>query len=79
MPHIVVKLYPGRSEEIKNRLATKIAEDVATIAECKDSAVSVAIEEIEPDDWAEKVYKPDILDKQNTIYIKPGYNPYSVS
>ena len=76
MPHIVVKLYPGRSEEIKNRLATKIAEDVATIADCKDSAVSVAIEEIQPDDWAEKVYKPEILDKQDTIYVKPGYNPF---
>lgn len=76
MPHIVVKLYPGRSEETKNRLAVKIAEDVAMIAECKDSVVSVAVEEIQPDDWAEKVYKPDILDKQNTIYVKPGYNPF---
>jgi len=28
-----------------------------------------------PEDWAEKVYKPDILGKPETIYKKPGYNP----
>ncbi len=28
-----------------------------------------------PEDWAEKVYEPDILGKPETIYKKPGYNP----
>jgi 4-oxalocrotonate tautomerase len=26
-----------------------------------EESVSVAIEEIKPEDWAEKVYKPDIV------------------
>jgi 4-oxalocrotonate tautomerase len=30
---------------------------------------------VKPEDWAEKVYKPDILDKSETIYKKPGYDP----
>jgi hypothetical protein len=34
-----------------------------------------AFEEIAPKDWTEKVYKPDILGKPNTIYKKPGYDP----
>jgi 4-oxalocrotonate tautomerase len=38
--------------------------------------VSVAIEEIKPDDWAEKVYEPDIADNQEKIYKRPGYNPF---
>jgi len=29
MPHITVKLWPGRSEEIKRNLAEKIAKDVS--------------------------------------------------
>ena len=33
-------------------------------------------EEIAKEDWAEKVYKPDILDKQQSLYVKPGYNPF---
>lgn len=36
--------------------------------------VSVGIEEVEPQGWTEKVYKPDILGKPKTIYKKPGYD-----
>ena len=38
-------------------------------------AVSVGIEDVDPKDWTEKVYKLDILGKPATIYKKPGYNP----
>ncbi|HDQ03279.1 MAG TPA: 4-oxalocrotonate tautomerase [Deltaproteobacteria bacterium] len=76
MPHIIVKLYPGRSEEQKKELAEKIAEDVVAIAKCEEKTVSVAFEEILPEDWPQKVYKPDILNKQNNLYKKPGYNPF---
>ena len=40
-----------------------------------DDAVSVTIEEVEPDDWAEKVYKPDIVNGAGKLYKKPGYDP----
>ena len=76
MPHVIVKMYPGRSEEVKNRLADEIANSVAKIAECKETVVSVAIEEIEQDEWAQTVYKPDIINKSETLYKKPGYNPF---
>jgi 4-oxalocrotonate tautomerase len=76
MPHVIVKLYPGRSEQQKTRLAEKIVEDVVAIAKCEEKSVSVAIEEIKPEAWAEKVYKPDILDNQERLYKKPGYNPF---
>jgi len=76
MPHVIVKLYPGRSDEIKTQLADEIAKDVAAIAGCEEKSVSVAVEEIKPEDWAEKVYRPDILDNQHGLYKKPGYNPF---
>lgn len=76
MPHVIVKLYPGRSERQKQHLADEIAKDVAAIAICEDKSVSIAIEEIDKDDWAESVYKPDILDNKNCLYKKPGYNPF---
>jgi 4-oxalocrotonate tautomerase len=31
---------------------------------------------VEPEDWAEKVYKPDILIKPEKLYKKPGYNAF---
>ncbi len=76
MPHIIVKLHPGRSEEQKKRLAEEITRDVVAIAECPEGAVSVAFEEIGPADWVEKVYRPDILEKEASLYKKPGYNPF---
>lgn len=76
MPHVIVKLYPGRSDQQKARLAEEIAKDVVAIAGCKEKSVSVAFEEIKPEDWAEKVYRPDILGNQQRLYKKPGYNPF---
>ncbi len=38
--------------------------------------VSVAFEEIDKNDWPEKVYKPDIIEKKENLYIEPGYNPF---
>ncbi|MCP4552768.1 MAG: 4-oxalocrotonate tautomerase [Bacteroidetes bacterium] len=76
MPHIIVKLYPGRSEQQKVKLTKKIVKNVVEIAECKETSVSVVFEEIEPINWAEKVYKPDIVDCRGTLYKKPGYDPF---
>jgi len=75
MPHVIVKLYPGRSEQQKSRLAEEIVKDVVAIAKCGEEAVSVAIEEIKAEDWEEEVYKPDILGKPESLYKKPGYDP----
>jgi len=77
MPHIIVKLYAGRSEQLKKELTEKIVKSVVEATECKEAAVSVAIEEFEPQDWAEKVYRPDILDNQANLSKKPGYNPFA--
>jgi 4-oxalocrotonate tautomerase len=76
MPHVIVKLYPGRTEEQKNRLAEAITKEVMTIAQCEEKSVSVAIEEIDPAHRAEKVYRPDILDNEASLYKKPDYNPF---
>jgi 4-oxalocrotonate tautomerase len=76
MPHIIVKLYPGRSEQQKQQLADAITRDVISIAKCEEKSVSVAFEEIDQADWAEKVYRPEILDKSDKLYKEPGYNPF---
>ena len=77
MPHVIVKMYPGRSEAQKRMLAEEIVKDLVSIAGCKERSVSVAFEEIEAEDWAEKVYRPDILNKKDSLYKQPGYNPFA--
>jgi 4-oxalocrotonate tautomerase len=73
MPHVIVKLWPGKSEQQKVRFAEEIAKDVMEVLDYGEESVSVAIEEVEPQDWAEKVYKPDIVNKPEKLYKKPGY------
>jgi 4-oxalocrotonate tautomerase len=77
MPHVTIKLYPGRTEEKKKVLAQKIAEEVAEIAGCKESSVSVAIDEIQESEWMTKVYENDIVKNQDKLVIKPGYGHLS--
>jgi 4-oxalocrotonate tautomerase len=73
MPHVIVKLWPGKSEQQKKRLAAAIARDVMSLLNYGEESVSVAFEEVEPQDWAEKVYKPDIVNNPERLYKKPGY------
>ncbi|NQU63874.1 MAG: tautomerase family protein [SAR324 cluster bacterium] len=77
MPHVIVKLLPGRSDAQKSRLAEQIVKDVTEIADCKEEKVSVAFEEVPESEWAEKVYRPDILNNEANLYKKPGYNPFA--
>jgi len=73
MPHVIVKLWPGKSEPQKTRLAEEITKDVMNLLNYGEEAVSVAIEEIQPSDWADKVYQPDILGQREKLYKRPGY------
>lgn len=74
MPHVSVKLWPGRSEEEKKQLADAITQDVVRITGCSESSVSVAIEDIPSGEWKEKVYEPEIRSKDRLLYKKPGYS-----
>jgi 4-oxalocrotonate tautomerase len=49
MPHVIVKMWPGPSEQ--------------------------QIEEVQPRDWLESVYRPEIEPQMNRLYKKPGYGP----
>ena len=75
MPHVIVKLQSGRSEQQKARLAEAVTQAIMAGANCAETAVSVSIEDVAPQDWVEQVYKPDIIGKPDTLYKKPGYDP----
>jgi len=74
MPHVIVKLWPGKPEEKKKKLADEIARAVMETMGFGADSVSVSLEEVAASDWLEKVYRPDIEDKPDTFYKKPGYD-----
>jgi 4-oxalocrotonate tautomerase len=73
MPHVIVKLWPGKTEQQKEQLAQRIAQDVMDVLHYGEESVSVAFQEISSSDWADKVYKPDIVSQPEKLYKKPGY------
>lgn len=75
MPHVLVKLLAGRSEEQKAKIAEKVTKAIMAGAKCEEQSVSVNIQDVEPDRWTEDVYKPDIQANWDKLYKKPGYNP----
>jgi 4-oxalocrotonate tautomerase len=73
MPHVIVKLWPGKSEEQKARLAERISQAVMDVLDYGEESVSVAMEEVKSGDWGKQVYQPDIKAKWGRLYKKPGY------
>lgn len=75
MPHITIKLFPGKSEQQKKELADEIVKDFIQLLQYREEALSVAIEEVPREEWTEEVYKKDILSNWDKLYKKPGYDP----
>lgn len=70
MPHVSIKMYPGRSEEIKKDLAKKTQEFLVKELNTEEKYVSVSIEEIQPENW-----KKDVVDTtcEKDLYIKANF------
>jgi 4-oxalocrotonate tautomerase len=77
MPHVNVRLYAGRSEEDKQRLAEVIGQALMQTLGSSERSISVAIEDVEPDAWMAEVYEPEITAKADRLYKRPGYGPAS--
>ena len=73
MPHVIVKLWPGKSDDQKRRLTDTIVRGVMETLGYGEDAVSVAFEEVAPTEWTAKVYEPDIAGKWATLTKQPGY------
>ncbi len=61
MPHIIIKLWKGKTEEQKKKLAEELTKTAMSVIGYGEESFSVAIEDIAPKDWADKVYHPDIM------------------
>lgn len=72
MPHVIVKLWPGKSDDQKRRLTETITRGVMETLGHGADAVSIGFEEIAPAEWTRKVYEPDIAGKWVSLLKQPG-------
>ena len=75
MPHIIVKLGAGRSEQEKFELAEALANAAIATLAIDPTTISVGIDDVQPENWVADIYKPEILGKSDRIYRDPGYDP----
>ena len=70
MPHIAIKMYPGRSEELKKDIAEKTRDFLAKDMGMEEKFFSVSVEDIEKDKWQEEV-----VDKiaKDDLYVESNF------
>lgn len=74
MPHVIIKLYPGRSEAQMQLCTERIVQALIETMNADEKSISIAFEEVPKEMWKEKVFLPDIAEKENKLLKKPGYN-----
>lgn len=67
MPHIDVKMFPGRDDEKKKALAEKIVELAMAELGVSREALSVAVMDVEKENW-----NADVADKVDASKILAG-------
>ena len=72
MPHVIVKMFPGRTQAQKQAVADAITQALITTLGSKPASISVGIEDVAPDAWDATVKTPDITAKPETIFKHPG-------
>jgi 4-oxalocrotonate tautomerase len=75
MPHVIVKLHPGRTYAQKTAFTEKLIAAMEETLDASASKISVAFEEVAPENWVQEVYIPEIISKESTLFKKPGYKP----
>jgi len=55
MPHIDINMFAGRDEETKKRVADALVETMIKELGCAKEHLSVAIHDVNPADWDEKI------------------------
>ena len=75
MPYIAIKAYP-KDEETKKKLVDQINEVLLNTWGCPQQAVTISMEEIEPDDWNSKVKETEIIPNEDKMMILNGQKKY---
>lgn len=70
MPHISIKMYPGRDEQTKQQLAEKTRDFFASEMKADKKYFSVSVEDVSPENWDDEVVSK--IPEKN-LYIKSNF------
>lgn len=67
MPFINVKMFPGRTQEEREKLAVALGDCAMELLGAHAEAFVVAVEEVNKEDWHHKVSVPEVNGNPNVI------------
>lgn len=70
MPHIAIQMYPGRDQDTKEKIATKMQAVLAEEMQADKKYFSVSIEDVSSEDW--KTMVEDKIDPKN-LFIPANF------
>lgn len=74
MPHVDIKCFPrDLNDEQKAALATDIADVIIRHLNSKPGSISVALNEVSPEEWKTQVWDTQIAPQAATLIRKPEY------
>ncbi len=74
MPYIEIKCYP-KDAETKKKVVEKINETFLEFWGCPQEAISISLEEVQPENW-DKVIENDIMPNKDKMMILSGKKVY---
>lgn len=75
MPHVEIKCFPrDLNDEQKEALAADIAAAITRHLGSKDGAISVALNQVQQDEWKTQVWDTEIAPNLDALIKKPGYS-----
>ena len=75
MPYIAIKAYP-KNKEIKQKVVDEINEIFMKYWGCPQEAISISLEEFKPEEWTQKVVKPEIETNLDKMMVISGEKKY---
>lgn len=75
MPYIAIKSFP-KDRATKEALVERINEIFLEIWGCPQEAITISLEDISPEDWEEKIIKPEVEPNMDNMLILSGKKRY---
>lgn len=72
MPHVIIKMYAGRTPEQKRAVACAVGDAMIQSLGAKDTGLTVDIQDIPKEEWEEKVVSRDIQPREAELIIPYG-------
>ncbi|MFD4577746.1 tautomerase family protein [Streptomyces sp. NPDC058417] len=74
MPHVTVQHFPAHLDaERRAALVAAVTGAVTAAFGVEEGVVSIALEAVDPADWQQRVYAPEIVGRADLLVKRPSY------